>query len=310
MLLALALLLGVIGIIISWPRAEPVPPPRKVAIAKQDIPTYTLITPDMVEEKEVPAAEAKGAPSFDQMVGRMSTKTISKGTLMSDQNALSPEQVRYVADPSLEVISFPANFDEVVGGQLKPGQKINVYAYRSLRQTDVQGGRKPEVRLLATDIPVVDVRARSGESGPRLAPTATPGSGGGGGLFGGAGPITSDAQQPGSIVTVAVPPEMALLIVDTMGAQAFDAWVTLSANRAVQITATPSPAPATATVPAATPTMDMRPVQTAVAATATASAASAATATAQARANQPSGSSVPLPSATPGRIPTTGGQKP
>lgn len=310
MLLALALLLGVVGIIISWPRPEPAPPPRKVAFIKQDIPSYSVITQDMIEEHEVSAVEAKNAPSASEVVGRMTTRNISKGQMVTELSALTPEQVRYVSDLGLEIISFPARFDEVIGGQLKPGHRINVYAYRGERGTAGTFGKPPEVRLIANDIAVVDVRTRAGDASARLAPTVTPGAARGG-LFGAVG-ASDTRQDPGSVVTVAVAPEMAYLLVDTLGAQSFDAWVTLAANRAAQITVTPTVAPPTATVVVATPTIDVRPIQTAVAATATAQAAHAPTAVATGSGSSTgSGSGSGFqPSATPGRIPTTGGEKP
>lgn len=305
-----------VGIIISWPRAEPVPPPRKVAFIKQDIPSYTVITQDMIEEKEVPAAEARNAPTAPDVVGRMTTRNISKGQMVTELSALTPEQVRYVSDLGLEIISFPARFDEVVGGQLKPGHRINVYAYRGERGSNTSYGRPPEVRLVATDISVVDVRTRAGDASARLIPTPTAGAQRSS-LFGAS--VASDSRdEPGSVVTVAVKPELAYMLVDTLGAQGFDAWVTLAANRAAQVTVTPTPPPATATPIVATPTVDPRPVQTAVAATATAAAAkTGSTGSGSGTSGSGSGTSGSSgsgsgfqPSATPGRIPTTGGEKP
>lgn len=312
MLIVFALLLGVIGIVLSIPRPAPPAPPVTVAYAKRDIPTYTIITPDMVEEKTVSADEAKNAPPLDNVIGRMTTRTVGRGSLITDLSALSPEQVRYVSDLGLEIISFQARFDETVGGQLKPGHKANIYAYRGQRGT--QGAEvKPEVRLLATDTWVVDVRSGSGGRAGILQPTPERRQQQSGGLFSSSGDRESEAG-PGSIVTVAVAPELAFLIVDTLGAQGFEAWVSLAGNRAVQVTVTPSPTlPPTATVPVATPTQDPRPIQTAVAATVTAganAAATAAAATAAAGGGSNSGQFQGVPPTGTPRIPTTGGQKP
>lgn len=286
-----------------------------MAFIKQDIPSYTVITQDMIEEKEVAAAEAKNAPTAPEVVGRMTTRNISKGQMVTELSSLTPEQVRYVSDLGLEIISFPARFDEVIGGQLKPGHRINLYAYRGERGTNTTYGRPPEVRLIATDIAVVDVRTRGGDASARLVPTPTAGAQRSG-LFG-ASAASDSRQEPGSVVTVAVKPELAYLLVDTLGAQGFDAWVTLAANRAAQVTVTPTPLPATATPVMATPTLDLRPVQTAVAATATAAAAKNSTPASGSGTSGSSGSGAGAgaggafqPSATPGRIPTTGGEKP
>jgi hypothetical protein len=190
-----------------------------------------------------------------------------------------------------------------VGGQLKPGHRINLYAYRGERST-VNLNKNPEVRLIATDIPVVDVRSRQGDASGRLVPTATAAAQRTGGLFG-AGPEESSRSDPGSIVTVAVPPELAFLVVDTLGAQGFDAWVTLAGNRAVQITPTPEPTlPPTSTpvpptnTPAPTPNIQAT-VQAIIQATRAA--------------ERPATDTNTAPPAGPARgstIPTTGGQKP
>ena len=305
--IALALILGVVGIIISWPRPAPEPPPRRVAVAVQDIPSYTVITPDMVKEEVRPAAEAKNAPAYSDVVGRMTTRSIRSGAMMSEQNALPVEQVRYVADPSLEVISFPARFDETVGGQLKPGQRVNVYGYRSARA----GTNRPEVRLVAANIPVVDVRASAGQPAARLEPTPMRQQNNAGGLFGAPAEQT-ERSDPGSVVTVAVPPEQALLIVDTLGAQDFNAWVTLAGDRAAQ----PEPPPTATALPTATPAPVYTPAPTPNIA-ATIQAGVQATIVANQPASPPAGQNS-VPPAGPARgpagsgqnLPTTGGQKP
>jgi len=100
---------------------------------------------------------------------------------------------------------------------------------------------------------------------------------------------------------------MAYLIVDTLGAQGFDAWVTLAGNRAVQITITPTPSP-TVVPPTATPrpTNTPAPVLPTPNIQATVDAIIQATKTA----NQQPVSPPPTGPLRGNGIPTTGGQKP
>ena len=361
LLIVLALLLGVIGIIASWPRPVPPKEPKQVAFATRSIPTYTQITQDMIEPRwlyewtdargrtryflrkslnevkvekdltdevargdaqEVSKDQADNSILYSDVIDRMTTRDVSRGAVVTDLSALDVEQVRYVADLNKEIISFPARFDEIVGGQIKPGHRVNVYAYRGeLGTGDTR--RQPEVKLIATSVPVVDVRTRSGDESARLLPTPTGSAVRSGGLFGSAG-SESDRRDPGSVVTVAVEPELAALIVDMLGAQGYEAWVSLAGNRAIQVTPTTPPtatpdvagtataaaAQATAQAAARAGTATAAAQGTAAAASATQAAAAAATGTASV---PPTATLTPRDSSRPANtpvIPVTGGQKP
>lgn len=237
LLLGLAVLLGLAGIAISVMdivRSEPPPPPRTIAFAKVDIPTYTLIEPSMIEERTVPAGEARFAYTFDEAVGKMTTEPIKAGQKIGRGEAKPPKEVRFVEDLGYEITSFSGRFDEFVGGQLKPGVRVNIYGYREGQGKDDPG----EVKLVARDVWVVDVRASTGEAAGRPTPTPRAG-GGGGGLLGGAS-IGGRGDVPASIITVAAEPEVVWHIIEALGAGRYQAWVTLAGNRAF----TPTPAPA------------------------------------------------------------------
>ncbi len=239
LLLGLAVLLGLAGIAISVRDIlvqPPPPPPRTIAVAKEDIPTYTRIEPDMLEQITVEAddPQAKFAYNFDEAVGMMSTEPIKAGQPIGRGEAKPVEEVRFVEDLGLEITSFSGRFDEMVGGQLKPGAKINIYGYREGQGRDDPG----DVVLIAHDVWVVDVRASSGEAAGE--PPPTPSTGASGGLLG--GPVlTGRGEAPASIVTVAAAPEVVWHIIESLGAHRYQAWVTLAGQRTFAPTPTPSP---------------------------------------------------------------------
>ncbi len=230
------MLLGLAGIAISVRDIlvqPPPPPPRTIAVAKEDIPTYTRIEPGMLEERTVPADQAKFAYDLDEAVGKMSIEPISAGQTIGRGEAKPVEEVRLVDDLGLEVTSFSGRFDEMVGGQLKPGVKVNIYGYREARGQ----GEPGDVMLIASGVWVVDVRASSGEAAGEPAPTP---STSGGGLLGGP-TFTGRGEAPASIVTVAAQPEVVWDIIEALGADGYQAWVTLAGKRTFSPTATPEP---------------------------------------------------------------------
>ncbi len=286
LLLALAVLLGLAGIAISVRDMlvePPAPPPRTIAVAKAEIPTYTRIDASMLEEQTVPAGQARFAYDFSEAVGKMTTERISPGQTIGPGEAKRAEEVRFVDDPNLEITSFSGRFDEMVGGQLKRGAKINIYGYHQAKDEDEPG----DVTLVARDVWVVDVRASSGEATSQ--PTPTPGgssSGSSGGLLGGS-PFVGRGDVPASVVTVAAEPEVVWKIIQALGAGGYEAWVTLAGRQTYEPTPTASPtAQATYTpYPTYTPIPSPTPAQ-------------------EARA-EPEISNTP----TPGSLPTTGGPR-
>lgn len=230
------MLLGLAGIAISVRDVlvkPPPPPPRTIAVAKTDIPTYTRIEPDMLEQRTVPADQAQFVYDFNDAVGMISTEPIKAGQTIGRGEAKPIEEVRFVEDLGLEITSFSGRFDEMVGGQLKPGARVNIYGYHEARDQSNTG----DVRLIASDVWVVDVRASSGEAAGEPAPTP---STGGGGLLGGP-TFTGRGESPASIVTIAAEPEVVWHIIEALGANDYQAWVTLAGKQTFAPTPTPSP---------------------------------------------------------------------
>ena len=208
------------------------------------------------------------------------TRYIRAGEAVGSKDIVSPEAYRKVPDANMEVISFPAEFDRVVGGQLWPGQLINIYLYgpsQELRDENRQLVQDvPRVELLAHHVWVVDVRTSSGDetgyqaatsAGSVTADGATP-------VPAGAGPFgmgnlvapsaASGGTEPVSIVTVAFEdPLKARRLVELMGSMGYRAWVSLSPR--IVITATPSPTRTptdTPVPPTPTPSHTLTPTRT------------------------------------------------
>ena len=235
---AVALLgVGLLMTILDLLKPPPSDPRVGVANAAQQIDPYTVITEDMVMsggEMRARDARDRGAWQVTDVVGKMSTALISPGDLLTAVNAKPIQDVRFVEDLGLEIVSFSAAADLMVGGQLRPGHIINLYGFKAGSEEDTF------TTLIEPRLWVVGVL-----SGGSQVSDATP-------LpdydTGGMTVLGGDRNRPGNVITVAVRPDKAFHIIDALGAQRMSAWVTLAANQTV--------AAALAT-PAATPTVGL-----------------------------------------------------
>lgn len=202
--------------------------PVNVAVAASAIEPYTIVTQDMLKSTTLSPTQARdrGAYPVDAVPGKMTTARIAPGDVMTTRNALPPEEVRYVKDLNLEIVSFSASPEKLVGGKLRPGHIVNVYG----------SGRDEQNRqftvLVEPRVWVVGVSAAGGvPSQATLQPDATTGE----------IKRTGDARERMvTLVTVAVPPDKAFHLIDALGAQKLDPWVTLAANQTPgQLYATP-----------------------------------------------------------------------
>lgn len=214
------------------------PPQRtRVAYASQQIEPYTVITQDMIQIsdniRQRDAAEIAAYP-FNAVVGKMTTAQINPGDTITAGNALPIEEVRYVRDLGLEVVTFAAGVDRTVGGRLRAGHVVNLYGFGQ----DDEG--VPFTRLIEPQLWVVEVTA-GGQPVSDATPEVDQDTG--------EVVIPSDARQRNaSLVTVAVEPERAYNIINSLGAERLSAWVTLSANQqALRALATPVPVQPTPT---------------------------------------------------------------
>lgn len=215
-----------------------------VLVAAQPIEPYTIITTDMLKSGgSLPAgrAVAAGAWPGSAAVGKMSAGPIKVGQLLTAVNAKPIEAVRLASSLDLEIVSFQAGVDRLVGGQIRPGHLINIYGYGRDEAT-----RENVTRLIDSRVWVVDVS----QSGRRLdLPTPRPDPA--------SGVYREDPAPNGggsaTLITVAIEPRRAANLIDALGADGLQVWVTLAANDVARYsTATALPRP-TATRPPATP---------------------------------------------------------
>jgi hypothetical protein len=184
----------------------------------------------------------------------MATRFIRAGQQISREDARTLEDVRYVADMGLEIVSFPAVFSEMVAGQVKPGHRINVYGYRRGNSRDDPG----ELVWVAGNVWVVDVRTATGDvvTSPEEDSSQDTGS-----LLAVAGPL--GRAEPASVVTVAAAPATVQDMIRAFGAGGYNAWVTLAPSPVVPVapTAVPTPTAPASPAPGATAVTTGRPVK-------------------------------------------------
>ncbi len=201
-----------------------------VVVPAQAIPPYTLIGPDMLTTKDVPRTLAS-EPIYTeaaQVAGKISTVPLAPGMLLYQAFAVPPEQFRLVSDPSLEVVAFPVSPSAAVGGEVRAGQRINIYRAvvdpsRFTALAQAQQGLLDPVNLLAASAAAVEtlagdvlvVAVQSGQ-GQRLVNAGSDGSG--------------TQPQPLQIITVAVSPATAAKIVQLVaeGKASVELWVSLA----------------------------------------------------------------------------------
>lgn len=212
------------------------------AVAAVQIEPYTVITQDMIKAGEPTGATDafnRGLYPVDKVLGLMSTNQIKPGDTITGVTAKPIEQVRFARDLGLEVVSFQAAIDRTVGGQLRPGHLINLYGFGKDQET-----HQDFTELIEKQIWVVKVSAGGqpvSNATPRPNEDGTYAEEGG------------DRESPSSLITVAVRPEQAVNIVNSLGARGLQAWTTLAASQSAEIAqatpvVTPAP-PATAGLP-------------------------------------------------------------
>jgi hypothetical protein len=238
---AVALLgIGLIMTLLDFLQPPAAEPRVQTAVAAQQIEPYTVITQDMVatgDEIRARDASERGVWPVNVVVGKMSTDLIAPGAVFTAGNAQPIERVRFVENLGLEIVTFQASVDRLVGGELRPGHIINLYGYGRAEDTN-----DPFTVLIEPRLWVVAVT-----SSGRPISDATPEVN----LETGEIEVPGEANdRPGTMLTVAVPPEKAYHIIHSLGAEGLSAWVTLAANQTVA-SALASPSAPTAGPPTA-----------------------------------------------------------
>lgn len=234
-LLGVGLLLTLADMLQPPPAAPRITP----AVAAKQIEPYSVVTQDMVkagEQMRATDARERGVWELEDVIGHMTTEQLGPGTYLTGVNVKPIKEVRFVEDLGLEVLSFQASADRVVGGQLRPGHIINLYGFK------VGAEEETITTLIEPRLWVVGV-----SSGGAPVTDATPRPDYGTGEY---TVIGGERDRPGTLITIAVPPEKAVKIIDALGAQRFNPWVTLAANQTVAAALEPPEPAATPGLPA------------------------------------------------------------
>ncbi len=199
-------------------------------VPKSDIPPYTLLDASLFTQGDFSTDLAgKGyALSVNDLVGKISAGTLPNGQPVSLRQAIPPAEFR-LADPSLEVVAIPLDPLSGVGGQVRIGERVNLYRFEMppVPEDQTQPRLIPmaEVIYVAT-VPVVAVLGADGQAAMQPFTASTPQAQG------------QQQQQPAvlKMLLVAAPPETMQVILQAIAMSQLQdelLWVTL---------ATPEPA--------------------------------------------------------------------
>jgi len=261
-LLILAGVLAIAVLLQNQCKQAAVEPPTvdlvRIVVAGSSIEPYQSIEANQVRLGPSPGVPITEAADYytelTQVIGLMTTRFIKTGQEITREDAKPAEEVRYVEQMALEIVSFPAVFSEMVAGQVRPGHKVNIYGYRG----ETGRGVAAETILVAGNVWVVDVRTAAGEEAREATPEAAAGRP--------AGIISSPSvrgagAEPGSVLSVAASPDIVRKIIDAFGAQGYEAWVTLAPSPD-HIPTAPPPTSTPTRLPPGTPIPPNEPTPT------------------------------------------------
>jgi hypothetical protein len=199
----------------------------QVPVPISAIPAYTVLNVDMFQMREMPRT-MESLPYYQsiQTLGeKISTVPLPSGLPVAQVNAVPIVQFR-LADAAYEVLSIPVEPVSAVGGQIRIGERVNLYQVLpgifDPESTNIPANDQPtfKVELIAGSILVVDVRNVQGvaaESNQKSEDNSA---------FGG-----SPQNEQVQILTLAVKPEAVNLILNAVAAskkQGGLLWTTLA----------------------------------------------------------------------------------
>ncbi len=139
---------------------------KSLPVPVVEIPPYTILTDKMFEMKDFPSALTGGyADSLAQLSGCISNSRIPAGLPIPLVQVSAIKDFR-LADPSLEVISIPISPSSAVGGQVRVGERVNIFRLIPPGEQLIPvGATEPitdSITLIAENIPVVMVLGDDG----------------------------------------------------------------------------------------------------------------------------------------------------
>ena len=140
-----------------------------VPVPVSPIPAYTVLASDMFQLREMPRS-LEALPYYQQasdLVGQISTAPLPAGLPIPQENAVPVDKFR-LAGPDFEVLSIPVEPVSAVGGQIRIGQRVNLYqVLKSSEQTasinvSANDPSPFEVKEIEANVLVVDIRNDEG----------------------------------------------------------------------------------------------------------------------------------------------------
>jgi Flp pilus assembly protein CpaB len=198
-----------------------------VPVPIHTIPPYTMLSADLFLLREMPRS-MESLPyyqSISDLEGKIATMPLPEGLPVPSSSAISPVGFR-LADPNLEVVSIPVEPVSAVGGQIRIGERINLYRIQqqdsACTGTDKLTVEEGDfcVEPIAEDVLVVDVRTSQGVSADAGQNEETDST------------FSSSSQtEQVQILTLAVQPDQVAIILETVAQskkQGGMLWTTLA----------------------------------------------------------------------------------
>jgi Flp pilus assembly protein CpaB len=202
----------------------------QIPVPVEDIQPYTVLNESMFQMRDMPRA-IEALPYYQSIAnleGMISVAKLPAGLPVSKASAVSPAQFR-LADAAFEVISIPVEPVSAVGGQIRIGQRVNLYQMvkednANANQTNPVTGSESgiQVEQIANKVLVVDVRTSQGvPAGPNNAESKSSGS------------LTSGSQalEQVQILTLALAPDQVQTVLNAVAASKKEGgllWTTLA----------------------------------------------------------------------------------
>ena len=141
----------------------------QVPVPISAIPAYTVLNAEMFQMREMPRIieSLPYCQSIQDLNGKISTVPLPAGLPVAQANAVPIVQFR-LADAAFEVLSIPVEPVSAVGGQIRIGERVNLYQVLPEKidpeKVDISANDQPafKVELIAGSILVVDVRNAQG----------------------------------------------------------------------------------------------------------------------------------------------------
>jgi Flp pilus assembly protein CpaB len=201
----------------------------QIPVPIQDIPPYTVLNESMFQMRDMPRT-FESLP-YDQTLaeleGQISVVKLPIGLPVAKVSAVLPAQFR-LADAAFEVVSIPVEPVSAVGGQIRIGQRVNLYRMIAEKESGTEQsvaepmpGKNAQVELVEGRVLVVDVRTSQGApADPGHMDAKSSGS-----------QTSSQQMEVVQILTLALAPDQVQTVLDAVAAtkkQGGLLWTTLA----------------------------------------------------------------------------------